>query len=48
MVGTKIHTNKKSDLRKCKSNEKVVYGGGGFHIIKKRLQKIIKQLITIK
>jgi hypothetical protein len=44
MVGTKIHANKKSDLRKYKSNEKVVYGGGGFHIIKKKIIKINKTI----
>jgi len=35
MVGTKIHANTRSELRKCKPDEMVVYGGGMFHIIKK-------------
>lgn len=29
-----LHGNSKSDLRSLKKGEKVVYGGGGFHIVK--------------
>ena len=35
MVGTKTHANYKKDLRKCKPDEKIVYGGGMYHITKK-------------
>lgn len=31
-----LHANLKSKLSKPKKNEKVVYGGGGFHIVKKK------------
>lgn len=31
----KIHANTKKELRKCNPDETVVYGGGGFHIVKK-------------
>lgn len=34
-----IHANDKKDLRALKPNEKVVYGGGGFHIVKKGKKK---------
>lgn len=30
----KIHADKKSELRPLKKGEKIVYGGGGFHIVK--------------
>ena len=30
-----IHANTKAGLRPLKSGEKIVYGGAGFHIIKK-------------
>lgn len=30
-----IHANTRSGLRPLKKGEKVVYGGGGFHIVKK-------------
>lgn len=35
MAGTKIHANNKKDLRRLKPGEKIVYGGGMFHIVKK-------------
>lgn len=30
-----IHANTRSGLRPIKAGEKVVYGGAGFHIVKK-------------
>lgn len=33
--GKGIHANKKVDLRPIKKGEKVVFDGGGFHIVKK-------------
>lgn len=34
-----IHANTKNGLRPTKTGEKVVYGGAGFHIIKKQKSK---------
>ena len=31
-----IHANKRSGLRPIKKGEQVVYGGAGFHIVKKK------------
>lgn len=34
-----IHANTRSGLRPLKPGERVVYGGAGFHIIKKKRKK---------